>query len=186
MQPVIINKRLDMTIKREAKQKLNVEKFKNLLLYVAEKCSGNPKFGETVFYKLLYFIDFDFYETTENMLTGETYLKRKFGPVPKHFQDIVEKMIKDEEIKRITVAYHNKKQKRYIPLVGPDVSRFSSQEMLFIDNIIDKLKNYGAVQIEDYSHEDVPFKTARDNKPLDYEMVFYRTPRYSVREYATE
>ena len=39
----------------------NAEKLKNTLLYILEKCGGKPNVGETVLYKLLYFVDFDFY-----------------------------------------------------------------------------------------------------------------------------
>jgi transcriptional regulator with XRE-family HTH domain len=34
---------------------LQVNKFKNVLLYILERCAGKPNVGETVLYKLLYF-----------------------------------------------------------------------------------------------------------------------------------
>jgi len=40
----------------------NLEKFKEVLLYILNKVGSKPNIGETVLYKLLYFIDFDFYE----------------------------------------------------------------------------------------------------------------------------
>ncbi|NTW30226.1 MAG: helix-turn-helix domain-containing protein, partial [Candidatus Moranbacteria bacterium] len=51
----------------------NVEKFKQVLLYVLEKTAGKPNVGMTVLYKLLYFIDFDYYEKYERQLMGLTY-----------------------------------------------------------------------------------------------------------------
>jgi len=41
---------------------LNVNKFKNILLYILERCAGKPNVGETVLYKILYFSDFNYYE----------------------------------------------------------------------------------------------------------------------------
>ncbi|MBC7614613.1 MAG: helix-turn-helix transcriptional regulator, partial [Pedobacter sp.] len=41
---------------------LQVNKFKNVLLYILERCAGKPNVGETVLYKLLYFSDFNYYE----------------------------------------------------------------------------------------------------------------------------
>ena len=35
--------------------KLKVDKFKDILLYILEKCAGKPNVGETLLYKLLYF-----------------------------------------------------------------------------------------------------------------------------------
>src|SRR3989344_3126128 len=40
----------------------NIEKFKQVLLYILEKTAGKPNIGMTALYKLLYFIDFDYYE----------------------------------------------------------------------------------------------------------------------------
>ena len=40
----------------------NLEKFKEVLLYILNKVGSRPNIGESVIYKLLYFIDFDFYE----------------------------------------------------------------------------------------------------------------------------
>jgi hypothetical protein len=41
-------------------------------------------------------------------------------------------------------------------------------------------------QLSALSHKDVPFITAQEGKPLDYESVFYRTKDTSVREYPDE
>ena len=49
---------------------LRVDKFKNVLLYILERCAGKPNIGETVLYKLLYFCDFNYYELYEEHLTG--------------------------------------------------------------------------------------------------------------------
>ena len=37
-------------------------KFKEVLLYVLSRVGSRPNIGETAIYKLLYFIDFDYYE----------------------------------------------------------------------------------------------------------------------------
>ena len=50
----------------------NLEKFKEVLLYLLEKVGARPNIGETAIYKLLYFIDFDFYEKFEEQIIGAT------------------------------------------------------------------------------------------------------------------
>src|ERR1019366_6308777 len=67
----------------------NVEKFRQVLLYVLGKVGYQPNVGETVLYKLLYFIDFDYYEKFEEQLTGSTYIKNHHGPTPVEFAKIV-------------------------------------------------------------------------------------------------
>jgi len=75
----------------------NLEKFREVLLYILNKIGSKPNIGETVIYKLLYFIDFDFYEKYEEQLIGATYLKNNYGPTPIEFIEIANKMI--EKIK---------------------------------------------------------------------------------------
>ena len=79
----------------------NVEKFKEVLLYILNKVGSKPNIGETVIYKLLYFIDFDFYEKYEEQLIGASYIKNKYGPTPVEFKKIVDRMKKDEEIEKV-------------------------------------------------------------------------------------
>ena len=68
----------------------NVEKFRQVLLYILGKSGYQPNVGETVLYKLLYFIDFDYYEKFEEQLMGSTYIKNHHGPTPVEFKKIVE------------------------------------------------------------------------------------------------
>ncbi len=70
----------------------NLKKFKEVLLYVLEKVGSKSNVGMTVLYKLLYFIDFDYYEKFEEQLVGATYIKNHFGPTPVEFKKIVESM----------------------------------------------------------------------------------------------
>ena len=58
------------SIERVSVPSLQVKKFKNVLLYILERCAGKPNVGETVLYKLLYFSDFNYYELYEEQLTG--------------------------------------------------------------------------------------------------------------------
>ena len=58
----------------------NVQKFKEVLLYILNKVGAKENIGETVIYKLLYFIDFDFYERYEEQLIGATYIKTNTAP----------------------------------------------------------------------------------------------------------
>ena len=64
---------------------VNIEKFKKLLHYVISRCGSNPNVGKTVIYKLLYFIDFNYFEINEESLTNETYIRLPHGPAPTHF-----------------------------------------------------------------------------------------------------
>ena len=164
----------------------NVKKFKEVLLYVLNKVGAKENIGETVIYKLLYFIDFDFYEKYEEQLVGATYIKNKYGPTPIEFKKIVDKMIEDEEIEKVKSEYFSFPQTKYLPRRKPDLSKLLANEIEVIDDVLNRLSDMNAGQISAYSHSDVPWKSAKEGAGIEYESVFYRTPPYSVRAYQEE
>jgi transcriptional regulator with XRE-family HTH domain len=162
----------------------NLEKFKEVLLYVLSKVGSKPNVGETVLYKLLYFIDFDFYEKYERQLIGATYIKNHFGPTPVEFKVIVDDMIRKGELEKVPSKYFNHLQKKYMPVRKPDLTKLKdARELQHIDEVLSRLGDKNATELSEYSHEDVPWLIAKENKSLDYEAVFYRTPKTSVRNY---
>lgn len=164
----------------------HVQKFREVLLYILNKVGAKSNVDETVIYKLLYFIDFDFYEKYEEQLIGATYKKNRFGPTPIEFEAIVDSMISDKEIEKIKSAYYQKKQKKYLPLRKPNIDCLSARELRLIDQVLSRLSDKNASQISAHSHGDIPWKVTDDGEVIDYETVFYRTSEYSVRDYGSE
>ncbi len=165
---------------------LQVNKFKNVLLYILERCAGKPNVGETVLYKLLYFSDFNYYEQYEEHLTGANYRKLPFGPVPQKLEAIIHQMIENKEIKRIKTEYHSYTQTRYLPLTNADLTQLKASETAVLDNVIEQFSNWSAKAISDYSHKDMPWMASKDGETINYELVFYRDTPYSVRNYQDE
>ncbi|MDZ4786767.1 MAG: DUF4065 domain-containing protein [bacterium] len=160
-----------------------VEKFKQVLLYLLERCGGKPNVGEMVLYKLLYFADFNFYELFEEQLTGATYRKLQFGPVPREFEEIAQEMVRNKELLIEQGTYHGKAQSRYVPLQKADLNMITAAEKKVIDDVVDRFSSRSARWLSEYSHEDTPWKATEFKDVIDYELVFYRTPAYSVRDY---
>ena len=163
--------------------KLNVQKFKNILLYILERCAGKPNVGETVLYRLLYFSDFNYYELYEEHLSGAQYRKLPYGPVPQKLDLIIQKMLDDKQLKRVKTTYFDKLQTRYIPLIKADLTLLLASEKEVIDRVIEQMSDWSAAMISHYSHEDKPWKATDMSDVIDYELAFYRKPPYSVRVY---
>ena len=164
----------------------NLKKFKEVLLYVLEKVGAKPNIGETAIYKLLYFIDFDFYEKYEEQLIGATYIKNNYGPTPVEFKKIVDDMEAHGELERIKSKYFEYEQKKYLPRRSSDLAVLSALEISHIDDVLNRLSDKSAKELSDYSHGDIPWATTEDKKVISYESVFYRDRNYSVRSYDDE
>src|SRR3989339_221391 len=135
----------------------NPSKLRNVILYILEKCGGKPNIGETVLYKLLYFIDFDAYEKTGKPITGLSYVKLQFGPVPKadEYHQVLDEMKAKNELK-------------------------------IIESVITKLSDMQAKQITEYAHGDVPWIVAENKKLIPYQLVFEREKPYTEHDYEEE
>ncbi len=163
-----------------------VEKFKEVLLYILERIGARPNIGEAVVCKLMYFIDFDYYEKFEEQLVGAKYIKNHFGPTPVAFPEIIAQMEKDGDLTQVTKKYFQHDQKKYLPRRPANLSSFSAQETNLIDWEIERFKDFNATKMRDYSHKDVPWIGAKDLHPINYEAVFSRTDEFSVRQYDDE
>jgi len=158
----------------------NIAKFKESLLYILERIGARPNIGEAVICKLLYFIDFDYYEKYEEQLIGAKYIKNHHGPTPAAFSEIVKQMEEKGDLIRVSKKYFQYDQKKYLPLRKGDLSKFSALEKELIDEEIERFKDFNAAKMKEYSHNDVPWIGTEDLHIIDYEAVFYRTPEYSA------
>ena len=165
---------------------LQVDKFKNVLLYILERCAGKPNVGETVLYKLLYFSDFNYYELYEEHLTGAKYRKLPYGPVPQKLDTIIGQMMEKGMIQRIKTEYYDKMQTRYIPLAKADLTELKASEKEVIDKVIEQMSDWSASAISSYSHKDMPWLASKEGEEINYELAFYRDAPFSVRNYGDE
>lgn len=161
----------------------NIEKFRQVLIYVLEKTAGKPNIGMTAIYKLLYFIDFDYYEKYDEQMMGLTYIKNHYGPTPREFVKVVEDMKKCGDLEEIKSIYFSYEQKKFLPHKSADLKSLSGQEKEMIDSVLVRYGDKSAAELTRLSHEDTPWVVAEDGKDIEYEHVFYRTDAFSVREY---
>lgn len=168
---------------RDIDPQTNPEKLREVLLYVLEKVGAKPNVGETVLYKLLYFIDFDYYEKTGHSITGLTYLRNHFGPTPaRDFVSVVEGMKANDELEVVETKYFKNTQKKYLPRVSTELQRLSANELKHIDETLARLSDRSAAELSELSHYDTPWLAAKDGKPIAYRSVYYRTRITAVTE----
>ena len=172
---------------RDIDLQTNPEKLREVLLYVLEKVGAKPNVGETVLYKLLYFIDFDYYEKTGHSITGLTYVRNHFGPTPtRDFVNVVEGMKAQGELEVVETEYFKHNQRKYLPRISTNLSELSASELQHIDETLSRLSDKTASELSELSHYDTPWLAAEDGKPIDYRGVFYRTSLTAVTEPSDE
>ncbi len=149
------SKKVKKVVERTSVPALQVNKFKNVLLYILERCAGKPNIGETVLYKLLYFSDFNYYERYEEHLTGAKYRKLPYGPVPQKLDTIILQMLDQKQLQRVKSDYHGYQQTRYLPLVKANLTLLKASEKEVIDRVIEQMSDWSAAAISNYLHDSV-------------------------------
>lgn len=182
---------IDSLMESEKKKKINISskendkfyKFKQVLLYILNKCAQKPNVWKTVINKLLYFADFNYFEKYMNSISGVEYVKLPKWPVPKIMDTILPIMEKEQLIKQIEVPYFNYTQQKIIPLTTPDISIFSVLEIAEIDAVINNYSDKSAERLSERSHNDMPYKATKNTwEIISYGLVTYRDSLYSVSE----
>jgi uncharacterized phage-associated protein len=162
---------------------VNFPKLEQVLHYIIDKMGALPNVGKTTLMKYLYFCDFDYYELYEEHLIGEQYRKLEMGPAPINFDRTIKKLEREGKIKKTKGKYHGYDQEKFISLEHPDISLLLGKELSLIDETLSRFRYYNASQISAYSHLDTPWRVTDEKDIIEYDLVFYRDPITSVREY---
>lgn len=133
------------------------DKFKALVHHVVSSCDNPNKLGAIRLNKILWFADTLSYRAHGVPMTGEHYVKRKFGPVPK---TILRTLGELEEENKIVIrdkeTPFGTNMRHFINLTEPDDSVFSPDELNLIHGLLVEIcDNHTANSISDLTHDQV-------------------------------
>ena len=110
------------------KFKIDEKKYKNTVLFFTNKIR-NGTLGKLKLMKLLYYLDFDFFEKYGRSVTGDEYLRFENGPVPRMAEKTLKQM-RGKEIKivnrKMPKGYND--QQHIEPLTAFNPNFFSKEE----------------------------------------------------------
>lgn len=113
----------------------NREKFKKLVHYVCWKCEDFSSLGAIKLNKILLYTERDYFLKTGESMTGETYVKRQFGPAPKHIVSVLEELQNEHKILVKDTIEYGKPKRRFINLTEPDLTNLSADELSVVDKV---------------------------------------------------
>lgn len=154
---------------------LHRKKYQQAVLYFCWKL-GKEIRGKKKLAKLLYYLDFDYYEKHQKYFTGETYKKLPMGPFPVSLGQMAVSMAKKKQlvVKKVGEWDGYNPTETYKMLQKPDISVFSAEEKKMLDRIIKKYGHLNGKQLEQLTHSEAPYIGTEDKKEIPYELSFYR------------
>lgn len=141
------------------------EKLCAMVLFFSQKSSELLK---TKLMKLLNYSDMIYYKENGISMSGLKYAHLPYGPVPDNFDMILGKMAADH-IAHIEVLYDGGYEKhQVIPECDIPEGILSEAEIDVLNRIYEKFKNYGSVEISEYSHNEKGYKATKTGEIISY------------------
>jgi len=129
------------------------EKFKALVHFIIHECREHPgKLGAIRLNKALWYTDVVGYEINGVSVTGETYVKRRKGPVPSHILAILREMMDEGKI-LIQEPKHQYNPRNFISLESPDHGILSDDEKEMARSILGSVCGYTANEISELTDD---------------------------------
>lgn len=141
------------------------EKLCAMVLFFANK---NTELLKTKLMKLLNYSDMVFYKENGISISGLKYAHLPHGPVPEHFELLLDKMESDH-VAHIEVIYDNGYEKhQVIPEDEVPDGILSTEEIEVLERIYAKFKDFGSVDISNYSHKENGYRSTKQGEIISY------------------
>lgn len=147
-------------------------KLKNTILFFIEKMGA---VFHTKMNKLLFFTDFLSYKRRGEGFTGLAYKAIQYGPVPICW-DRVYSLIDDVE--SVEDEMYDYVGSKLVSNLSPDMSSFSEEEKVLLNEIVEKFKDYSSKMMTEYSHEEQAWI---NNK--DFKRVIRYSDAFTLRDF---
>ncbi len=150
----------------------SAQRFRELIVYISNKCENDPHFGAVKLNKILYHSDFRAFERFGIPLTGVRYFRLPKGPAPRAMLPIRRELESEGAIRIDKVSVSGGlEQHRTVALRAPVLDHFTLDELLLVDQVIGELWSQNATEVSDASH-DIRWRTLQHKDTIPYEFAF--------------
>lgn len=153
-------------------QKLNREKFHELILYIATRLGPEAALGRVKLAKLLMASDFGAYERLGESITGATYEKWPQGHLPRELLLAERDLEAEGAIAVESEDYYGKQLKRISARRDPDMGAFSEDELAVVERALRVFGLESASYLSELSHAELGWRLAKMKEAIPYETVF--------------
>ena len=151
---------------------LDFDKLKGLVHYVCSKAKDPSCLGSVKLNKVLWYSDSINYLVNGSSITGETYVKRQHGPVPKHIMAAVDALVTDRKIARGKVDHFGFMKNEYFVIEEPDLTNFQAPQIALVDSAFEHVcMNHTAKSVSEETHG-VIWQAAEMGEELPLYTVF--------------
>lgn len=146
------------------------EKFSAMVLFFANK---SERLLKTKLLKLLNYSDMVFFKENGISISGAKYVHLPYGPVPQNF-DLLFGTMSATHVAHIEVEYEGGYENHeVIPECEVPKNVLSEKELEVLERVYNKFKNYGSVEISNYSHNEKGYTMTNQGEVIPYSYAKY-------------
>jgi uncharacterized phage-associated protein len=148
------------------------KKYKEMILaYLRDAASADGKIPKTKLAKLLYLADFGWFYDHLQSMSGMSYRKIQYGPVPDVYFRAIDELFEAGKIE----IENTEDGAMLISETGSgrhaELSTLSAEEKTLIKNIAKKWKNKRTQEIVAFTHAQLPYLVSHENEIIPYEVI---------------
>ncbi len=141
------------------------EKLCAMVLFFA---NNNSELLKTKLMKLLNYSDMIYYRENGISISGLRYTHLPYGPVPENFDILLGKMASDH-VAHIAIFYDNGYEKhQVVPECELPDGALTINELAVLKRINSKFKDFGSVEISNYSHKENGYCSTKQGEIISY------------------
>lgn len=167
----------DATSTAKGVEDMATQKFKELILYIAQESEFDPNFGATKLNKILFYCDFLFFREHGTSISGQRYFKLERGPAPRALVPALRELVDEEACLQVERKHFGLPQKRIVVRREANVELFTSTEIAMVGRVIRALWDNTAKSVSNLSHHFIGWDMAADEEDIPYETIFLGDPR---------
>ena len=162
---------------------LQWDKFAAAVAYLTECSERDETFGCAKLVELLYYADGAAYLQLGTPITGSNYIHADHGPLPEDWRSLADRLESEgvvrEGIVRVEGEETSSRHQCPRPALGEKATTaaLDCQERSILDDQLSRFAEFSAGQIEEYSHDEVAWRTTEPQRVMPWELAGIRMPK---------
>lgn len=131
----------------------NSDKLKAVMHLIIWLCRERPEqLGATKLYKAVLFSDIYYFRKTGKSITGATYSKQQYGPIPYRGLQVLDKLEEEGAI-RIEEPAVELQPRMFYATTAPEKTGLADEEIQLIEKVVHAVRPKSAADVSELSHD---------------------------------
>ena len=155
----------------------DVDKFAEMVLYVAARLQDDHAGGATKLNKVLFFAEFTHLRRHHQVISGCEFQKLPHGPAPRQLLPVRRKLIDSGAAELVEEDFLGRPQHRLVPCRAANVDQFTDDERQTLEDVLTQLDGMTGAQVSELSHQEPGWRLTEVGETIPFSTAFLDFPQ---------